>query len=204
MLTGGDGNDRIAGQQQNDSMFGGAGDDTLVWDPGDANDLVEGQAGNDIMEFNGSDGNESFVASAVAGRLRFTRNVGNIVMDVDDTEQVDLRPLGGADATVINDLTGTDVTKANIDLTGVIGGGTGDAASDEITVIGTERPDNIMVAANGGVVDVTGLFTAVGITHSEVADDLLAINTLGGDDDVVIGPGVAELIQTLVDLGGDE
>ena len=204
VLTGGDGNDRIAGQQQNDSMFGGAGNDTLVWNPGDANDLVEGQAGNDTMEFNGGSGGDAFEASAVGGRLRFTRNVGNIVMDVDDTERLDLRPLGGQDATVVNDLTGTDVTKVDIDLAAVLGGGTGDGVPDTITVNGTDDPDNVAVAANGGVVDVTGLFTAVGITHSEVADDLLAINTLGGDDDVVIGPGVAELIQTLVDLGGGE
>jgi Ca2+-binding RTX toxin-like protein len=204
VLTGGDGNDRIAGQQANDSMFGGAGDDTLVWDPGDANDLVEGQAGNDTMQFNGAGGNEAFEASAVAGRLRFTRNLGNIVMDVGGTETVDLRALGGADTAVVNDLTGTDVTKANIDLAGVLGGGAGDAAADTITVNGTNAPDNIAVAANGGIVDVTGLFTAIGISHSEVANDLLAIKTLGGNDDVVIGGGVAALIQTLVDLDGDE
>jgi Ca2+-binding RTX toxin-like protein len=204
VLTGGDGNDRIAGQQGNDSMFGGSGDDTLVWDPGDANDLVEGQAGNDTMEFNGAAGNEAFEASAVDGRLRFTRNLGNIVMDVDGTENVDLRALGGADTAVVNDLTGTDVAKVNIDLAAAIGGGAGDAAADTVTVNGTNGPDNIAVAANGGIVDVTGLVTAVGINHSEIANDLLAINALGGDDDVVIGPGVADLIQTLVDLGGAE
>ena len=60
VLTGGDGNDRIVGQQQNDSMFGGAGNDTLVWNPGDANDLIEGQADNDTMEFNGAAGDENF------------------------------------------------------------------------------------------------------------------------------------------------
>ncbi len=204
VLTGGDGNDRIVGQQQNDSMFGGAGNDTLVWNPGDANDLVEGQAGNDTMEFNGAGGDELFEATAVARRLRFTRNLGNIVMDVGGTETVDLRALGGADTVVLNDLTGTDVTKANIDLAGVLGGGAGDAAADTITVNGTNGPDTIAVAANGGVVDLTGLFTAIGISHSEVANDLLAIDTLGGDDSVVIGDGVAALIQTLVDLGGDE
>jgi len=204
VVTGGDGNDRIVGQQANDSMFGGAGDDTLVWNPGDANDLVEGQAGNDTMEFNGAGGNEAFDASAVAGRLRFTRDVGNIVMDVGGTETVDLRALGGKDTPVVNDLTGTDVTKLNIDLAGAIGGGAGDAAADTITVNGTNGPDNIAVAANGGLVDLTGLFTAIGISHSEAANDLLAIDGLGGDDDVVIGPDVAGLIQTLVDLGGDE
>jgi hypothetical protein len=156
------------------------------------------------MEFNGAAGNEAFVASDVAGRLRFTRDVGNIVMDVGGTERVDLRPLGGADTAVVNDLTGTDVTKADIDLAGVLGGTAGDNAADTITVNGTNDPDNVPVAANGGVVDVTGLFTAIGISHSEAANDVLAINTLGGDDDVAIGGGVAALIQTLVDLGSGD
>ena len=204
VLTGGDGPDRIVGQQQNDSMFGGAGNDTLVWNPGDGSDLVEGQAGNDTMEFTGAGGDEAFEASAVAGRLRFTRDVGNIVMNVGGTETVDLRALGGADTAILNDLTGTDVTKANIDLAGVIGGGAGDAVADTITVNATNGPDTIAVAANGGIVDLTGLFTAIGISHSEVASDLLAINGLGGDDDVAIGGGVAALIQTIVDLGSDE
>jgi Ca2+-binding RTX toxin-like protein len=204
VLTGGDGNDRIAGEQQNDAMFGGDGDDTLVWNPGDANDLVEGQAGNDTMEFNGSAGAEAFDASAVAGRLRFTRNVGSIVMDVGTTERVDLTALGGTDTAVVNDLTGTGVIKADIDLAGVLGVAAGDGAADTITVNGTNGPDNIAVAANGGVVDVTGLSTDVGISNSEVANDLLAINGRDGNDDVAIGGGVAALIQTLVDLGSGE
>ena len=205
VLTGGDGPDRIVGQQQNDSMFGGAGNDTLVWNPGDGNDLVEGQAGaNDTMEFNGAAGAEIFEASAVGGRLRFTRNLGNIVMDVDDTEEVDLNALGGADLATVNNLTGTDVTKANIDLAAAIGGGAGDGAADIVTVNGTDVADNVAVAANAGVVDVTGLFTAVGISNPELANDTLAINTLGGNDNVAIGGGVAGLIQTAVDLGADE
>jgi Ca2+-binding RTX toxin-like protein len=204
VLTGGDGNDRIVGQQQNDSMFGGAGNDTLVWNPGDGNDLIEGQAGNDTMEFNGAAVAEAFDASAVAGRLRFTRNVGNIVMDVGTTERVDLRTLGGIDTAVFNDLSGTAVTKADVDLAGALGGTAGDGAADVVTVNGTNGPDNVAVAANGGVVDVTGLSTAYGISHSEVANDTLAIKTLAGNDDVAIGGGVAALIQTLVDLGSDE
>jgi hypothetical protein len=185
-------------------MFGGAGDDTLVWDPGDGNDLIEGQADNDTMEFKGAAGGDAFEASAVAGRLRFTRNLGNIVMDVDGTERLDLRPLGGQDATVINDLTATDVRKVDIDLAAVLGGGAGDGTADTITVNGTNGPDDIALAANAGIVAVTGLSTAIGISHSEVANDTLAVNGLGGDDDVAIGDGVAALIQTLVDLGSGE
>jgi Ca2+-binding RTX toxin-like protein len=204
VLTGGDGNDRIVGQQQNDSMFGGDGNDTLVWNPGDGNDLIEGQADTDTMEFNGAAGDENFSYTANGGRLTFFRSAGNITMDVDDTERVDLRTLGGVDNVVVNNLTGTDVTETDIDLAAAIGGSAGDGAADTITVNGTNGADNVAVAANAGVVDVTGLFTAVGISHSEVANDKLAINTLDGNDNVAIGGGVAALIQTLVDLGGDE
>jgi Ca2+-binding RTX toxin-like protein len=203
-LSGGDGPDRIVGQQQNDQMFGGAGNDTLVWNPGDGNDRIEGQSGNDTMEFNGAGVAETFDASAVAGRLRFTRNIANIVMDVGTTERIDLRALGGADAAVFNDLSGTGVTKADIDLAGALGGTAGDGAADVVTVNGTDGPDNVAVAANGGVVDVTGLSTAFGISHSEAANDTLAIKTLAGNDDVAVGGGVAALIQRLVDLGTDE
>jgi hypothetical protein len=156
------------------------------------------------MEFIGSAGSEAFEASAVAGRLRFIRDLGNIVMDADGTERVDLRALGGQDSTIVNDLSGTDVTQVDIDLAPAISGTTGDGLADAITVNGTNGPDDVTVAANGGVVDMTGLVTAVSISHSEVANDSLTIKTSGGNDDVAIGGGVAALIQTLVDLGGDE
>jgi Ca2+-binding RTX toxin-like protein len=203
-LTGGDGPDRIVGQQQNDQMFGGGGNDTLVWNPGDGNDLIEGQAGSDTMEFNGAGVAESFDASKVGGRLRFTRNIANIVMDVGTTERIDLRALGAADTAVFNDLSGTGVTRADIDLAGVLGGNAGDGAADVVTVNGTDGADNVAAAANGGVVDVTGLFTTFGISHSEAANDTLAIKTLAGNDDVAVGGGVAALIQPVVDLGTDE
>src|SRR4029450_2031947 len=105
------------------------------------------------------------------------------------TERVDLRALGGQDATVVNDLTGTDVTNVDIDLAPAIGGGTGDGVADTVTVNGTNDPDNVAVAANGGVVDVTGLFTAIGISHSEVANDTLAIKTVGGKEEGAGGGG---------------
>ena len=42
------------------------------------------------------------------------------------------------------------------------------------------------------------------IDHSEIANDKLTVNGLGGDDAIVIDREVADLIQTLVDLGGGE
>ena len=111
ILFGGDGNDFIDGQQGNDTAFLGAGDDVFQWDPGDGSDTVEGQDGTDTLLFNGSAGAEIFEASANGGRALFTRNLGNIVMDLDDVESIDLNALGGADTLTVNDLSGTDVTR---------------------------------------------------------------------------------------------
>src|SRR5688500_3123381 len=129
-LLGGDGDDFIDGQQGNDVAFMGAGNDVFQWDPGDGSDVVEGQDGTDTMLFNGSAGDEIFEASANGQRVRFTRNLGTIVMDLNDVEAIDLNALGGIDRVTINDLSGTDLKKIDIDLGGVLNGTTGDAAAD--------------------------------------------------------------------------
>ena len=88
------------------------------WDPGDGSDTVEGQDGTDTMLFNGSAANEIFAASANGGRVLFTRNLGNIVMDLNDVETITVNALGGADTFTVNDLSGTDVTQVNVNLAG--------------------------------------------------------------------------------------
>jgi Ca2+-binding RTX toxin-like protein len=204
ILIGGDGPDRLVGQQQNDLMVGAAGDDTMVWNPGDGNDTLEGQTGIDTMEFNGAGAAEIFDLSANGPRLRFTRNVANIVMDFACTELINIEMLGGVDQATVHDLTGTGVTRAFFDMESAIGGNAGDGAADEVIVEGTAAADTVNVAANAGAVDMTGLAAAVRIEHSEAANDLLRIKTLAGNDDVAIGGGVAALIQTALDLGTDE
>ena len=54
----------------------------------------------------------------------------------------------------VNDLAGTDLGEVNLDLAGTIGGGSGDAQIDGITINGTNAPDTIHVAANAGAVEV--------------------------------------------------
>jgi hypothetical protein len=107
-ILGGDGNDFVDGQQGNDVAFLGAGDDVFQWDPGDGSDIVEGQAGTDTLLFNGSAANEIFALSPNGGRVLLTRNVGAIVMDVDDLEAFTINALGGTDTIEIADLGGDD------------------------------------------------------------------------------------------------
>jgi len=194
VLIGGDDNDFIDGQQGNDTVFLGAGNDTFQWDPGDGSDIVEGQAGHDTILFNGSSAAEIYEFSANGSRLRFTRNIGSIVMDLDGMEQFDLRALGGADVATVNSLAGTDVTQVNIDLAGTLGGAVGDAQPDSITVNGTSAADSISVTANAGTVEVSGLAAFVRIARSEAANDALIVNGLGGADTITPGPGVSALI----------
>ncbi|HEX5497962.1 MAG TPA: calcium-binding protein, partial [Thermomicrobiales bacterium] len=108
-LLGGDGNDFVDGNQGNDTALMGAGDDAFQWDPGDGSDIVEGQDGSDALTFNGSAANERMEVSANGGRVRFTRDVANIVMDLNDVESIDARTLGGADTLTVNDMSGTDL-----------------------------------------------------------------------------------------------
>ena len=164
LLLGGDGNDFIDGQQGNDTAFLGAGDDVFQWDPGDGSDTVEGQDGTDTLLFNGSAGDEIFAVSANGGRVLFTRNLGNIVMDLNDVESIDLNALGGADTITVNDLSGTDVTEVNVNLAGTIGGTAGDGAADTVIVNGTNGDDIIDVFGAGSSVSVIGLAAQVNIT----------------------------------------
>ena len=200
-LLGRDGDDFVDGQQGNDVAFLGVGNDVFQWDPGDGNDNVEGGDQFDTILFNGSALGETFAASANGGRLLFTRNIGNIVMDADDIEALDLNARGGADTTTVGDLSGTDVAEVNVDLAGVPGSGTGDAQADTVTVNGTNAADSIGVFGAGSSVAVVGQAARVGITGSEGANDALVVNALGSGDGVNAASLPAGVIRLTMDGG---
>jgi len=201
LLLGGDGNDFVDGQQGNDVALLGAGNDVFQWDPGDGSDVVEGQDGFDTLLFNGSAGSEIFTTSANGGRVLFTRNLGNIVMDLNDVESVDLNALGGTDTTIVNDLSGTDLVDLNVNQSSLIGGTAGDAAADVVIVNGTNGNDIIDVFGAGSSAAVLGLPVRVNITGSEGANDSLVINALGGNDGVTATTMPAGVIKLTIDGG---
>jgi Ca2+-binding RTX toxin-like protein len=179
IVIGGAGNDGVDGNAGNDTVFLGDGNDTAQWDPGDGSDIVEGQAGTDLLDFNGAVAAEIFAASSNGGRLLFTRNVGNIVMDLDDVELVDLAALGGTDTVTVNDLAATDVTGVTLDL-GV--GASGDTAADAVTVNGTTAVDLFNVSGSAGSVLVQSVSLGVSIVRAEPANDTLTVSLSSGDD----------------------
>jgi Ca2+-binding RTX toxin-like protein len=181
VLMGGDNNDFIDGQQGNDTVFMGAGNDTFQWDPGDGSDRVEGQAGTDTMLFNGSAGAEMFEVSANGSRVLFTRNLGTIVMDLDDVEILTLNALGNIDRFTVNNLAGTDLTEINVDLAGLIGGSAGDGVADTVVINGTagkmlsrrRYPKSVLVS---------GLAASVLVKNFDTTLDKVVIQALDGHD----------------------
>lgn len=181
-LIGGQGNDLLIGGTGTDVMFGGPGDDTFVWNPGDGSDVIEGQAGQDTLLFNGANVSEKVDISANGQRLRFSRDVANIVMDCNGIETVQFNARGGTDIITVNDLTGTGVTSVNLDLAGTPGSGVGDNQMDAVIVNATPGNDNVTVTGSSGAVSVSGLSATVNIVGSDPALDQLFINLLDGDD----------------------
>jgi len=189
-LIGGDGADTVVGGRGNDTAFLGAGNDTFVWNPGDGSDVVEGEAGTDTLVFNGANIAERIDLSANGQRLRLSRDIGNVVMDTNGVEKVQVNVLGGADTVTVNDLTGTGITQVALDLSATPGSGQGDGAADTVIVNGTAGNDPINVASNGVSVVVNGLPAKVTIAGAEGANDSLVINGLAGDD-VINASGLA-------------
>jgi Ca2+-binding RTX toxin-like protein len=199
ILLGGDGNDFVDGQQANDVGFLGAGNDTFQWDPGDGSDVVEGQNGADEMLFNGSAGNERMEVSANGGRVRFTRDLANIVMDLDDVETITAKALGGTDTVTVNDVSGTDLVTVKPDLAGPAGGD--DLAADNVIVNATNGDDVVSVTGSGTGMQVLGLAARVSISGAIAASDRLTVNALNGDD-VVDATGLAANTAFLTATGG--
>jgi Ca2+-binding RTX toxin-like protein len=201
-LLGGDGTDFVDGNQGNDTALLGAGDDTFQWDPGDGSDVVEGQAGSDRMAFNGSNIGEIMDVSANGNRVRFTRNIAAITMDLNDVETIVAKTFGGADNLTVNDLSGTDVTSVVSDL--AANGGGDDASPDNVITNATNGDDVVSVSGSGPDAQVNGLSAVVSVTGASAATDRLTVNALAGDD-VIDATGVAaDSIQLTLDGGDDD
>ena len=209
VVLGGPGDDVLIGGPDFDDVKGGKGDDVarlggdfdrFSWAPGDGSDDVDGGGSRDSLSFLGEGGAEAFALSAVSSRrVRFTRDVGNIVMDLSDLEEIDPQAGSGADTFAIGDLTATPVQLVDISLAPTPGGPAGDGAADRVTVAGTEGDDHLAVSGRvvvAGTATLTGLAATVNVSHAEGAADTLAVDTKGGEDTVDtsgLAPGTIQL-----------
>jgi Ca2+-binding RTX toxin-like protein len=206
ILSGGAGDDLLTGGSGDDLLSGDAGVDTFNWNPGDGNDIIEGGVpdgfADDKFFFVGAVADENINLSPGGDHVIFSHGAANV--DLNDVESITLTPLGGSDAIVVNDLSGTDVRQVNIDLAPTLGGNAGDGQADTVTINGTDGNDSIFVFQFQFAeveVDVSPLIRAV-INHSEAGDHLV-INALTGDDWIAANSGFPGEFITLTLDGGD-
>jgi hypothetical protein len=116
-------------------------------------------------------------------------------MDLNGIERVDTNAFAGADTITVDDLSGTDVTEADVALDGAPK--TGDGTPDSVIVNATDGADSATITGdqdNG--VTVSGLHALVRIFGSDGPSDALTFDALGGDDTVDatgLGAGVIGL-----------
>jgi Ca2+-binding RTX toxin-like protein len=80
----------------------------------------------------------------------------------------------------------------------------GDAAADNVIIMGTAADDVILAIGDPSGVSVFGLQAIVNITGSEAANDRLTINALAGNDVVEASGLAAGAIQLIADGGDDD
>ena len=185
------GDDTIIGddnpQDTFDVMRGQAGDDTLVWNPGDDDDINEGGADDDTSQVNGG-GKEQFEVnpSATPGRVLFERVqpdgtfAAPFKVDIsDDTERLDLNAGGGDD--IVNAAAGLDALAFALDIDGGDGNDVIDGGDGADLLSGDNGNDTI--TADDNPVDTQD------IVRGGDGDDTMVWN--GGDDNDVNegGPG---------------
>jgi Ca2+-binding RTX toxin-like protein len=209
LIDGGDGNDRILGDDNNtpgtrDDSRGGAGDDTMVWNPGDDDDINDGGAGIDTVEVNGGGGNENFSVkpSATAGHVQFERDPlsagGRFDIDIVASERLDMNANGGDDKFVAD--AGLDALGLKLDVDGGLNnddldGGDGadliDGGDGNDRIVGDDNPVGTRDDSRGGAGDDTMVWNPGDdddINEGGAGIDTTEVNGAGGDERFKVKP----------------
>jgi Ca2+-binding RTX toxin-like protein len=152
------------------------------------------------MAFNGSNIGENMDISANGNRVRFTRDVAAITMDLNDVESIAVKTLAGADRLSVGDLSGTDVTGVAADLAPT--GGGDDGSPDNVIATGTNGDDVVSVSGTGPNAQVSGLPALVTVSGAIAGSDRLTVNALAGDD-VVDATALGADSALLTEDGGE-
>src|SRR5258708_14093886 len=99
------------------------------------------------------------------GRVGLFRDVGNVTMDLNSIEHIQIHALGGADTITVNDLSGTGVTQVALDLASPAGSNTGDGQADSVIVNGTAGNDKITITSGGSAV-----LADWGAAHADISE----------------------------------
>jgi hypothetical protein len=175
VLIGGDGFDDIHGRRGDDLVRMGRDFDRFSWAPGDGDDRVDGGGSHDSIFVTGSADAETFDVARNGPGVRFTRDVGNTALDLDDVEEIDTIAFGGADRFRVGELRHTGVDLVDVSLAGSFGTADGDKTADRVEIDGDAPATVTGKTVVSGAVTVTGLAAKLQITHSDGLLDTLAV-----------------------------
>ena len=122
-----------------------------------------------MMLFNGANIAEKMEISANGERVRFTRDIASITMDLNDVESIVAKTAGGVDSLLVGDLGGTDVVDVVADIAAI--GGGDDLAADTVTANGTNGDDVVSVIGAGPTAAVSGLAASVTVSGTVAGSD---------------------------------
>ena len=157
-----------------------------MWSPGDDNDVIEGGLGNDTLQFAGANVAETITLNANGSRLRFTRDIASVVLDLNAVERVNVSASGGADTISFTDLSATGVKQVAIDLSS-FGNPAGDAEPDTIQIAGTTTTP-ILTTLGTGTMTITWSGVKISAIGVEPANDRLIMQTTTGVPAPVLHP----------------
>jgi Ca2+-binding RTX toxin-like protein len=193
------GNDQITGGFGNDALFGQEGNDTFMWNPGDGSDRIEGGSESDILMFNGANTAESIDLSAIDTRIRLTRNVGVIALDIAGVERIDIEAAGGSDLIAVASVVGTGLQHVTIDLEGVRDSNTPDLQPDSVIVFGSKGDDKIGVVSSANTLTITGAGPSIQVRNPEAALDVVSVYGDDGNDQIDAQRLAAGLTKLIVE-----
>jgi Ca2+-binding RTX toxin-like protein len=165
----------VRGGQGSDTLTGGSGDDQFAWFPGDGSDVIDGGLGNDLVQVSGANVGEIIGIAANGSHLRFTRNVGTVVIDAVAVERLSFAAMGGPDTILIEDLYTTTVRQVALNLAGPTSPA-GDGQPDTIS-ISAVTSDAIATTMGAGSMSVTWHGVRYSVTGVEPANDRLTLQT---------------------------
>ena len=187
-LNGTAGNDTITGAGGADTIAMLGGNDLAVWNLGDGGDVVEGGAGTDTARFSSTGG--FFFVSGGSGSVFVAdgAGAGATIVDLNDVERLEFFANGFYNTVRVGDLSGTDVTKVTVNLSG---------ANDLVAATATAANNTLSVTTAGKTANITGLPTIFTVANAE-GSDVVELHGADGNDKLSGSTlGVGRLILVL-------
>ena len=195
----------VDGGFADDEIIGTPLDDTFMWNPGSSSDTIDGGGGADTLVFNGSNANETITVVPAGDGFELFRDIASIHLFVDRVEDLQLSMLGGTDVvrtaplvvtsqSIIDGDDGITTDRLEINAGGLCATRTGDVfAIDARQPIGLVRFTDVLVQNSICIDDPCA---AAAPTGGCIVNGVKNQTCQGGDaDDVIVGTKGSDVIK---------